>query len=79
MDSHCQQQNEQINQSGLMFFMLTQLTYCCGSDRTMHKIPKVLYLQEPTRPLYEAMPKLHGLLQKFEHMATSSWAYNRLL
>lgn len=62
MDRHCLQCANEINKGGFdllfvnscMFFRVSSIGRCVN-------LPKVIYLQEPYRPLYEAMPKLPWL------------------
>lgn len=64
MDQHCQQCAEEINcgnfdllfANACMFFRVTSIG-------RYTQIPKVIYLQEPYRWLYEAMPKLPWIAQ----------------
>jgi glycosyltransferase involved in cell wall biosynthesis len=56
MDLHCRQCAEQINAGGfdLLFANTSALLHVSCIGRHVN-IPKVIYLQEPCRPLYEAM------------------------
>jgi len=62
MDEHCQQCADEINAGDFDVLFVNP----CGFFRTSAighyvQIPKVLYLQEPYRSLYEAMPRLPWL------------------
>jgi glycosyltransferase involved in cell wall biosynthesis len=59
MDRHCQQCAEEINRGGfdLLFANSCQFFRVTAIGRYVN-IPKVIYLQEPARQLYEAMPQL---------------------
>ncbi len=62
MDRHCRQCAEQMNRLGfeLLFANACQFFRVTSIGRYV-KMPKVLYLQEPYRWLYEAMPRLPWL------------------
>jgi glycosyltransferase involved in cell wall biosynthesis len=58
MDEHCRQCAEAINQGGFdLFFANTSSFMAVAPIARYVTIPKILYLQEPLRILYEAMPK----------------------
>jgi glycosyltransferase involved in cell wall biosynthesis len=62
MDEHCQQCADEINAGDFDILLVNP----CGFFRTSAighyiQIPKVLYLQEPYRSLYEAIPRLPWL------------------
>jgi len=55
MDRHCRQCAEEINQGGFdLLFTNPCILLATSSIGRYVKIPKVIYLQEPRRPLYEA-------------------------
>lgn len=57
MEEHCRQCAEEINSSGFdMLFVNPCMFFAVNSIAQYVKIPKVLYLQEPYRFLYEARP-----------------------
>jgi glycosyltransferase involved in cell wall biosynthesis len=58
MDKHCQQCAQEINDGGFdLLFANACLFFRTTSIGRYVKIPKTIYLGEPFRPLYEAMPK----------------------
>lgn len=58
LDSHCRQCAEEINRANFdLFFANSSLFLAVAPIARYVKIPKVIYLQEPSRPLYEATPK----------------------
>jgi glycosyltransferase involved in cell wall biosynthesis len=62
MDEHCQQCAEEINAGDFDLLFANPCTFFRTSSIGQYvKIPKVLYLQEPYRWLYEAMPRLPWL------------------
>jgi glycosyltransferase involved in cell wall biosynthesis len=62
MDLHCQQCAEQINQGNFDIVFANSCTFFRVSSIARYvNIPKILYLQEPYRWLYEAMPTLPWL------------------
>ena len=59
MDAHCRQCAEQINQRDFDILFANSCTFFRVTPISRYvKLPKVLYLQEPYRWLYEAMPDL---------------------
>jgi glycosyltransferase involved in cell wall biosynthesis len=59
MNEHCLQCAEQINRGGFdILFANSSLVMSVAPIGRYVNVPKVLYLQEPMRTLYEAMPKL---------------------
>jgi len=59
MDSHCRQCAEEINASGFdLLFANSCVAFRVTSIGRYTKIPKTLYLQEPFRWYYEALPRL---------------------
>src|SRR5262249_6205948 len=62
MDRHCRRCAEEINQGGfdLLFANGCKFFHTAPIGRYV-KLPSVLYLQEPYRPLYEAQPQLPWL------------------
>ncbi len=62
MDRHCQQCAEEINQGEFdLLFANACRFFAVTSIGRYVRIPKVIYLPEPHRPLYEAMPKLRWI------------------
>ncbi len=62
MDKHCKQCAEEINAGDFDLLFVNPCTYFRTAAIGQYvKIPKVLYLQEPSRWLYEAMPHLPWL------------------
>ena len=58
MNMHCYDCADEINNGGFdIFFANSSLFMAVTPVARYIKIPKVLYLQEPSRPVYEAMPK----------------------
>jgi glycosyltransferase involved in cell wall biosynthesis len=58
MNQHCQQCAQEINAGDFdLLFANSCLMFRTTSIGKYVKIPKILYLQEPFRPLYEALPK----------------------
>jgi len=58
MEKHCQKCAEEINNGGFdILFVNTCLKFKVSSIGRYIKIPKVIYLQEPARALYEAHPR----------------------
>jgi glycosyltransferase involved in cell wall biosynthesis len=71
MDSHCRQCADQINKGGFDLLFANSSSYIAIAPIARYiTIPKILYLQEPTRPLYEAMPMLPWIAP---HLKNSSW------
>jgi glycosyltransferase involved in cell wall biosynthesis len=60
MDRHCQQCADEINAGDFDLLFANSCTFfrTTSIGRYLKKIPKILYLQEPFRWLYEALPKL---------------------
>ena len=59
MDRHCQQCAEQINRGGFDLLLAHQcMFFNTSAIGRFTRIPAVLYLADPHRPLYEALPKL---------------------
>ena len=59
MDRHCQECADEINEKGFdLLFANSCMFFRVTSIGRYIRIPKVLYLQEPYRWLYEAMPQL---------------------
>lgn len=59
LDSHCRQCAEEINSRGFDLLFANSCRYTSVSPIARYVTgPKVLYLQEPFRSFYEAMPKL---------------------
>ncbi|MFX0203967.1 MAG: glycosyltransferase family 1 protein, partial [Candidatus Hodarchaeota archaeon] len=59
MDQHCRQCAEEINRGGFdLLFANSCMFFGVSPIGHYVKIPKVIYLQEPHRRLYEAVPKL---------------------
>jgi glycosyltransferase involved in cell wall biosynthesis len=59
MDQHCRQCAEEINRGGFDLLFANSCMFFSVSPIGRHvTIPKVIYLQEPHRRLYEAVPKL---------------------
>lgn len=59
MDQHCQQCAEEINSAGFDLLLANPCTFFRTTSIGRYlKIPKILYLQEPYRWLYESLPKL---------------------
>ncbi len=62
LDEHCQLCANEINQGDFDLLFVNPCTFLRTSAILQYvKIPKVLYLQEPYRLLYEAMPRLPWL------------------
>jgi glycosyltransferase involved in cell wall biosynthesis len=62
MDEHCKQCADEINAGDFDLLFVNPCTYFRTAAIGQYvKIPKVLYLQEPSRWLYEAMPHLPWL------------------
>lgn len=62
MDAHCRQCAEEIDQGGFdILFANTCMLFRTTSIGRFAKTPAVLYLQEPFRWLYEALPQLPWL------------------
>jgi glycosyltransferase involved in cell wall biosynthesis len=58
MDRHCRHCAEEIDNGGYDLLYANSSQFMAVSPIARYvKIPKFLYLQEPMRPLYEAMPK----------------------
>lgn len=58
MDAHCQQCAQEINAGGFdLLFANSCLMFRTTPIGKYVKLPKILYLQEPFRSLYEALPK----------------------
>ena len=59
MDEHCRQCAKEINSEGFDLLFANSCSFYGPSFIGRHiKIPKIVYLGEPYRRLYEAMPKL---------------------
>lgn len=59
MDRHCQQCAEEINLAGFDLLLANPCRFFRTSSLGRYiKIPKILYLQEPYRQLYESLPNL---------------------
>ena len=59
MDTHCQQCAAEINRGGFDVLFANSCTFFRTTPIGRYvKIPTAIYLQEPNRELYEAMPKL---------------------
>lgn len=59
MDEHCQQCASEINQGGFdVLFANSSYFFATSAIGRYVEIPKLLYLQEPRRQLYEALPQL---------------------
>jgi glycosyltransferase involved in cell wall biosynthesis len=59
MDDHCRRCAEQINQGGFDLLFANTCTFFRVTPIARYvSVPSVLYLQEPYRELYEAMPNL---------------------
>lgn len=59
MDEHCQQCAAEINQGDFdILFANSSYHFATSAMGRYVEIPKLLYLQEPRRQLYEAMPQL---------------------
>ncbi len=62
MDRHCQECADEINRGGFdLLFANTCTFFHTSSIGRYVKVPKFIYLQEPYRCLYEAMPQLPWL------------------
>ncbi len=58
MEKHCRQCADEINRGDFdLLFANSSIFMAVAPISRYVKIPKILYLQEPWRPLYEAMPK----------------------
>ena len=88
MEEHCQQCANEINQGGFdVLFANSCYYYGVPFIGQFIKIPKILYLGEPNRYLYEAMPKqiweapiqnLSKLMPKFwVYMFSDTWRANK--
>jgi glycosyltransferase involved in cell wall biosynthesis len=62
MDAHCMRCADEINAGNFDLLFVNPCTFFATTSIGRYvKIPKVLYLQEPSRWLYEAMPRLPWL------------------
>lgn len=73
MDRHCQQCAEEINRGEFdLLFANACMFFRATSIARYVNIPKVLYLQEPYRWLYEAMPKHYEAAPRLPWLAIPS-------
>ena len=76
-DEHSRLCAEEINQGGFDLFYAASSTYMVVAPVGRYvTIPKALYLQEPSRPLYEALPKLPWVAPE---LGVGNWRNLRLL
>jgi hypothetical protein len=62
MDTHCRTCAQQIESGGFDILFVNSCVFFATSPIARHtRIPNILYLQEPHRELYEALPKLRWL------------------
>lgn len=62
LDEHCRQCAEEINRGAFdILFANTCMFLQVASIGRYVRMPKVLYLQEPNRPFYEALPRLRWI------------------
>lgn len=80
MDAHCRICAEQIATGGFdVLFANTCMLLRTTSIGRFSKVPSVLYLQEPFRCLYEALPRLPWLAPRIDVTATGlrTWLLDR--
>jgi glycosyltransferase involved in cell wall biosynthesis len=66
MDDHCLQCAEEINRGSFDLLMANSCKFLAVSSIARHvKVPAVLYLQEPRRHFYEALPRLPWVAHDF--------------
>lgn len=72
MDAHCRECARQINEGGFDVLFANTCTFFATSSIGRHvDMPSALYLQEPSRHLYEAIPRLRWAAPPRGH---HSWA-----
>jgi len=70
MDRHCRRCADEINRSGFDLVLANPCMFFRTSSIARYaRVPAVLYLQEPYRPLYEALPRLPWLAPE----ASEAW------
>ena len=76
MDEHCRACAEQIKRGGfdLLFANGDRDLLVSSIGRQVRGLPKVLYLQEPSRSLYEAMPQLPWAALPSPHRPSPAYA-----
>jgi glycosyltransferase involved in cell wall biosynthesis len=76
-DEHSRRCAVEINRGGFDLFYAASSTYMVVAPVGRYvTIPKVLYLQEPSRPLYEALPKLPWVAPE---LGAGNWKNPKLL